>query len=399
MLYSHSRLACFENCPLQFDYHYVKKIKVEPAFESIEAFMGTRVHEALEWLYKNQQMNKVPSLEGLLDVYANSWRKEWREEIKTVKKDFEPADYRKLGEKCITDYYNRYKPFNQSKTLGLEQRVLVDLGDGYKLQGYIDRLAEASPGHYEIHDYKTGIHVPEPGNFEKNKQLAFYHIGVEQAWPDAESVELVWHYLALDKEVRSKREPNHLEALKKQTIELIHNIERATETDKFPARKGPLCDWCEFKGLCPEWKHLIKVDAIASERYKSEDGVKLVNKYAELSEKKAEVEGELTEVKDALAQLAKKENYGRIKGSDAELIIRFYPRLSFPPKGSPDSQRLLEILKEQGLFDRYASFDGFAYSKDLERGLVPKKASEKLEPFLTHGETTWMKLTDKKESD
>ncbi|PIO01718.1 hypothetical protein COT58_03550 [Candidatus Micrarchaeota archaeon CG09_land_8_20_14_0_10_60_16] len=399
MLYSHSRLACFENCPLQFDYHYVKKITVDPAFESIEAFMGTRVHEALEWLYKNRQMNKAVPLDDLLLKYDEEWRKNWREDVKIVKQDFEPKDYREQGRKCLTDYYLRYKPFDQSKTLGLEKRILVDLGDGYKLQGYIDRLAEAAPGKYEIHDYKTGLHVPEPGDFEKNKQLAFYHIGVEQAWPDASSVELVWHYLAFDKEIRSKREPHHLAALKKQTIDLIHDIERATEADRFPAKKSALCDWCEYKPMCPEWKHLVKVDAVPVERYKNEDGVKLVNKFSELSAKKQEIEGELTQVKDALTELAKKENYGRIKGSDAELIIRFYPRLSFPPKGSPDAQRLAELLKEQGLWDKYASFDGFSYSKDLERGLVPKRASEKLEPFLTHGETTWMKLTDKKESD
>ncbi|MFA4946791.1 MAG: PD-(D/E)XK nuclease family protein [Candidatus Micrarchaeia archaeon] len=397
MLYSHSRLSCFENCPLHFDYHYVKKIKVEPEFESIEAFTGSRVHEALEWLYKNAQMKKELPLEDLLAEFNNSWRREWREEIKTVKKGFEPKDYQNLGEKCLVDYYARYAPFDTEKTLGLEQRILVDLGDGYKLQGYIDRLAETTPGHYEIHDYKTGMRVPEPSDFEKNKQLAFYHIGVEQAWPDATSVELVWHYLAFDKEIRSKREPEHLDALKKQTIELIHDIERATATDKFPAKRGALCDWCEYKNLCPEWKHLLRVEGIADNRYKGEEGVKLVNKYAELSEKKAEIESELTLVKDAVIELSKKENYGRLKGSDAELIIRFYPRKTFPPKGTPDYLRFVELLKEQGVFDKYSVLDGFAFSKDLESGVVPKRAADKIEPFITRGETPWMKLVEKRE--
>ena len=49
-IYSHSRLACFENCPKQFHYRYVLKIPSES--ESIEAFLGKRVHEVLERLHR-----------------------------------------------------------------------------------------------------------------------------------------------------------------------------------------------------------------------------------------------------------------------------------------------------------------------------------------------------------
>ena len=49
-LYSHSRLASFENCPKQFEFRYIQKIPSET--ESIEAFVGKRVHEVLERLYE-----------------------------------------------------------------------------------------------------------------------------------------------------------------------------------------------------------------------------------------------------------------------------------------------------------------------------------------------------------
>lgn len=58
MLYSHSRLETFENCPLKFKYQYVEKVDV-PRRDSIEAFLGSRVHETLEALYKNKMMAKA----------------------------------------------------------------------------------------------------------------------------------------------------------------------------------------------------------------------------------------------------------------------------------------------------------------------------------------------------
>ena len=50
--YSHSRLSTFEQCPLKFKFQYIDKI--EKAEESVEAFMGKRVHEVLEKLYEKE---------------------------------------------------------------------------------------------------------------------------------------------------------------------------------------------------------------------------------------------------------------------------------------------------------------------------------------------------------
>ena len=41
-VYSHSRLSAFERCPRKFQYRYLWKIPAES--ESIEGFVGTRVH-------------------------------------------------------------------------------------------------------------------------------------------------------------------------------------------------------------------------------------------------------------------------------------------------------------------------------------------------------------------
>lgn len=64
-IFSRSRIRTFENCPLQYKYHYLDKIKPDVP-NTVEAFMGSRVHEVLEKLYKDLRYKKLNSLEKLL---------------------------------------------------------------------------------------------------------------------------------------------------------------------------------------------------------------------------------------------------------------------------------------------------------------------------------------------
>jgi len=50
--YSISQLGKFEECALQYKFIYVDKIKRDE--EGIEAFLGQRFHDAMEWLYKER---------------------------------------------------------------------------------------------------------------------------------------------------------------------------------------------------------------------------------------------------------------------------------------------------------------------------------------------------------
>jgi hypothetical protein len=49
-VYSHSRLGTFETCPRQYWFAYIEKPEIERP-DTAEAFLGNRVHEALEHLY------------------------------------------------------------------------------------------------------------------------------------------------------------------------------------------------------------------------------------------------------------------------------------------------------------------------------------------------------------
>jgi len=249
-IYSHSRLATFEDCPKRFEYRYVLKIPTES--EGIEAFVGKRVHEVLERLYQAAERGNVPSLERVIYRYHRLFDESYDPERVRIVRESTPVEfYRRIGERCLSTYYRRHYPFDAGETLGIEQRVTFAL-DGrpeYRFQGVIDRIARARDGAIEIHDYKTGRRVPSQQQVDEDRQLALYQIGLADRFPD-QPMRLVWHYLQQDRMLVSTRTPDQLRSVCEDTISTIDRIHDQTE---FSPRPSTLCDWCEYNDRCPAY--------------------------------------------------------------------------------------------------------------------------------------------------
>lgn len=383
-VYSHSRLSCYEQCPQKYKLKYLDKVETEVE-ESIEAYLGSRVHETLEKLYLDLNYQKVNSLDELWGYFRSEWKKNWDDSIVIVKEEYGPDNYLRMGEKFITDYYNKYKPFDQGKTIALEERVLITLDDSgeYKLQGYIDRVMESEDGYYEVHDYKTNSRLPLPEYLDNDRQLALYAIGIKDRYPDVKDVKLVWHFLAFDKEVISTRTDQELEDLKKDVICLINKIE---SDDKFEASPSLLCDWCEFKPICRQWSHLYSVREKPENEYMADSGVKLVNQYADLKAKKKkfndEIDRELEKVEGALISFAENEDVDVIFGSKNKIKIKESEQVKFPYKNSKERNELEKLLKEKGLWNEVDQLDTSALNKLLNENKIDKKLEEKIKEFI-----------------
>ncbi len=248
-IYSHSKLSTFEQCKFKYKLRYIDKIK--PTIErSIEAHLGTCVHDSLEWLYREVLNGKTPELDGLIEKYTNKWQEEYKETFLIVRKENEPEYYFNLGIKFLVDYHLKNKPFDDG-TLETEKRVWVTLhpGSRHKIIGYIDRLVyNKEKDEYEIHDYKTSGTIPPQEKLEKDRQLALYSIAIKETYGKGKPILLTWHYLSQNMQVFSRRTDEQLDNLKNEILTLIEEIE---QTKEFPTNESPLCQWCEYKSMCP----------------------------------------------------------------------------------------------------------------------------------------------------
>lgn len=382
--YSHSRINTFENCPLQYKFNYIEKIKCDE--ESIEAFVGSRFHETMEKLYQDLRF-RVYTLEELLSYYEDQWSKNYHENILIIRKERTVEDYKNLGRKCIEDYYRRYHPFNQRRVLAIEKRIVIDLqGDEkYLVQGYIDRIDQKEDGTYEIHDYKTSGSLPEQSYLDQDIQLALYQIGIKNIWKDVEQVNLIWHYVTFDKEMSSTRTKEELETLKENIIALIDEIEN---TEEFLPKESALCNWCAYPDLCPKQKHSYRVNKLSVNKYLDDDGVKLVNTYVQLdfqkkeyNEKIKEIENELDEIKEAVIKYAASEGLEVIVGSNKQLKISEKQKVSFPAKNSEGRKTLEEILRKLNKLEEVSTLDFYAFEKKIKNREWDYNTLEKIKNF------------------
>jgi len=395
-IYSHSRLNTFETCPKKFYFSYVERPKVERR-EGVEAFMGSRVHKALEKLYLDLKATKLNSLKALLSFYEKDWERNWSDSIVIVKEGLKQKHYFNLGKKCIEEYYERHRPFDADKTIACEKRVAfsLDKAGKYKMQGYIDRLTEEKPGHYVIHDYKTNGRLPMQDYFDQDRQLALYSIAVYNDFADCCDVDLCWHYLAFDKDLFSKRTEEQLEKLKRDMIALIKRIEKAERENKFPTKESRLCGWCQFKALCPAKCHEASVEKLKVREFKKDEGVKLVNRFVEANGRLAEAKSDLDSLKEDAFAYADQFNLEKIVGSEAALKIYKSIGFSFAGLEKEEKEKLIGILKKEKLLKDFMALDTRALGSAVTKEELGKGVAKKVKKFGEEKESKGVRLVGK----
>lgn len=400
-VYSHSKLSTFESCPQKYKFRYLDKIKVE-GYDTIEAFLGSRVHEALEKLYRDVLMAKIPEVEGILQFFDDGWERNWHSGVEIVRKEYSAEDYRNLGRSCIRSFYDRHHPFDQDKTLGLEEFVTFPLfeapGQGEKLspiyiQGYIDRLAMAPDGAVEIQDYKTSRHLPAQIELDADRQLGLYQIAVNRRFPNVKEVRLVWHYLVHGEKVVSTRTPEDLEALKTETLRLIDRIE--SEAD-FSPRESALCDWCEYQYICPARRHLFEVSELPPENFKEDDGVKLVDDYAVLSEREKEIKREMEELRERIVRFAKERGLTKLVGSDQQLRMNFSEEYYFPSSNDPQWEEIERILRDANRWEEILTVSHQRLKSIMRKKSWPETLWSKVKEFAAIKEGVRLSLSKKR---
>lgn len=348
MIYSHSRISTFEQCPYKFKLRYIDKVQPEEA-DTIETFLGVRVHETLEKLYRDQLEKKENTLEDLICYLRTQWEDNYRDSIIIVKNHYSVEQYRSMAERYIQDYYRTYYPFQQDKTLSVEHHFLISLDEteGYKVQGYIDRLAERKPGYYEIHDYKTNNRLPPPKYIQSNRQLALYALGAKDQYPNAKDIRLIWHFLAFNKKIESTRTNEQLTQLKKDLIHLIDIIE---QEENYLTRPSMLCNWCEFKQICHQWSPLFKTKEKPEIKQLKTVEKDLVDRYVTLKQgtrqQRLDLYAELEELEIEMIAYAEKKNAKTLIGSNHTVKITTHNHYVTPKKESDEWILLLEKIKE-----------------------------------------------------
>lgn len=404
--YSHSRVSTYENCPFKYKLQYIDRKKPEVP-TTIEAFMGDIVHQSLEDLYKRKKFKQRVSKESLIKFYRDTWEKNYSDDILIVKEHLDDKNYKKMGEKFLSDYYDRMKPFEEMTILGLETMDRMTLPDGNQWHVRIDKLGCDDKGNYYVCDYKTNARMKDQEEADEDKQLAMYSIWVKDKFKDCKSVKLIWHMLAFNKDAISERTEEQLEKLQQEIIEKIKEIENAKE---FPTNVTALCDYCGFKNECPSFKHQAELGNIETvKEFKEDEGIKFNKKltsfqsfqcflenigksYSYVSgetleelefDKKQEKKSPLIkveqisdrELKDNLVQYAKQFGVDIIYGSNRKCSVKEFDKVVLPE----NKEELIKLMKDKKIYDELSMLNYMRVNSKAVKGEFDKDIQKMLD--------------------
>jgi putative RecB family exonuclease len=374
--YSHSKLGTFQQCKYKFKLQYVDKVKVDIP-DTVETFMGKLVHETLEKLYKDLKYQKLNTKEELLSFFENLWDEQWSDNVLIAKKEYTSENYKEMGKKFTADYYDHYKPFNNWTTIGLETQDFLELGEGNKYHVRIDRLACDKEGNYYVCDYKTNNALKPQDELDEDRQLAMYSLWVKSKFLDAKKVKLVWYFLAFDKEMVSERSDEQLVQLKKDTEELIKELENCSD---FPTNVSNLCNWCVYKCLCPAWKHEFELEEKTPEEFKKDDGVKFIDEFAKLDEEEKKAKERKLELRENIIKFAQQKGIEVVWGTEKKASVKPFDKIDYPK-----TEEFFKLLKDKGLWENVVTLN----SSKLRSKILKREAdTEILEKVKT--EQGWM---------
>lgn len=247
---SPSRASDFKTCPLLYRLRAIDRV-VEPP--SPAATRGTLVHAVLERLFDLPAAQRTTVRARQLAV--DEWARMLADDptlAGVVAEGDDGADAWLADAGALLDAYFELEDPTRLEPAERELLLEVDLGDGLRLKGIVDRLDEAPGGELRVVDYKTGR---APNHlFEQRAlfQLRFYAL---MLWRTRGRVPRLLQlvYLADGQLVRLEPHPADLEALERTLRALTAAIARATASGDFRPRRSALCGWCPHQALCPEF--------------------------------------------------------------------------------------------------------------------------------------------------
>jgi len=239
--WSYSRITTYEKCPRAYRYKYIDREK--EAFESIEAFMGSRVHETIEYLY-GAEGRPVPKDEAL-KYYATRWDQKWNDRVRVVREGETAAQYLDLGADTVAAYYPRFVA-DELVTRAIEHEVQMALGGKYEFHGYIDRCARDRDGVPWIIDYKTGKNAPAEFIGKEADQVRAYGLAMLKSCEHIDTINLRLDFVRAGAVLEGAIARSDMDKVERQ---LVSRIE-AAEVQSYSTRVSRLCDWCGYNDRC-----------------------------------------------------------------------------------------------------------------------------------------------------
>jgi putative RecB family exonuclease len=324
---SYSAIDTYETCPARYRYRYRDRVPAGPS--PILAF-GDSLHRAL-YRFHSRPVPVAPSLAELLEMLDDVW-------IADGLAEAEQTAYREHARQVLAQYH-RDNAADYRIPAALEYRFQIDV-EGVAISGVIDRMDRLPGGGYEIIDYKTNRRLPPRSRVDADLQLSIYHLAAREIW-GIEPERLTLYYLLPGQRMTTSRTLADVGALRRRIAAVAERI----ELGRFEPRENPVCGWCDYRHLCPLFRH----------REEREDAplriAAVIDEWIALKREDRERWRRLEELGAVIRAYAEEHGLSRLYGSDAAI------QLVRKVDGAPEPEEVRRVLEPLGLYGSVLSVD------------------------------------------
>ena len=374
-IYSFSQTQTFLQCPRKYQYKYVDKIQEKEFESSPDLILGHSVHAALEWLYNQINVFKIPSKDELLVKFKEQRDSEISEATKEkelqLKWEQTLEDYIRRGIHYVANYYDKYSPFENISVVATEASIVFELNDQTKFRGFIDRLDKEGET-FVINDYKTNKNLPPESKEEYREQLTLYGLWVQQNYAKYfKNIKARLHYLHFD--LMDEREITNdlLATVTKKYADTIAEIEAKKFAynmgDKkcFEPKENNFCRYCEYYSLCPLFAHLKFDDEVVGGELGEKTVKGLVDEYVELSKQESQAKRDKDLIKNILIEYLEEHDLLKLFGNTGKISASKMENISVE-----DKEKVKQILQELWVLNEAMELDRFKLQKLVKENKV-----------------------------
>jgi putative RecB family exonuclease len=253
---SFSRIDAYQNCPRKFRYAYIDRLPGKPG---PHLSFGTSIHSALEAFY-DRKLPECPSVDDLLGFLYDTWDSTGFRDLPRE----EQVSFYRHAQDVLRRFHQRAAA---TYRLPADTEAWFELPVDYEavVVGSIDRVDVDDDGRLHVIDYKTNRKVKNRQRVAGSLQLSIYALACRHLYGRLPAT-VCLDFVVPGVEVRVDVDDLDLDGAR----EAVLATAAAVRAERYDPTPNPLCDWCDFRSLCPAWgpsddgRHLG--DAVAETR-------------------------------------------------------------------------------------------------------------------------------------
>ena len=273
-------------------------------------------------------------------------------------------DYIRLGETCIRNFVRIASWKGAKDIVSADMRGKYRLSDDITLNIGIDEVSRTGK------NIRITRYITEPVLWSREDLARDLEMSMDALWaseniPGVRKLEVQWIFLSDGTAVQSQIDAFTLE--QNRTI-LLNELGSLLKDDALP-RETSDCPYCQYRTQCPRFLHELSLGS--PDKMHLDSGVRLVDEYAELTEKmdalesrRKVLEAKRATVMNEIIAFANANDFLAVTGHEHKVLVRHERKVDLPE----DKADLVAALRSKGLYDRISMVNYPRLRSEIAKG-------------------------------